>query len=80
MYDISVAVGSQPPVIQAKARRLGCKARVSTECAPTRCCRLTRAIEVKDTERTSIRVSNALEQVAALELLQVRASYTAAVC
>lgn len=32
--------------------------------------RLARAIEVKDPERTSIRVSNALERVAALELLQ----------
>lgn len=33
-------------------------------------CRLARAIEVKDPERTSIRVSNVLERVAALELLQ----------
>lgn len=32
--------------------------------------RLARAIDVKDSDRTSIRVSNALEQVAALELLQ----------
>lgn len=42
--------------------------------APRRCpppARLARAIEVKDISRTSIRVSNALEQVAELELLQV---------
>lgn len=34
--------------------------------------RLARAIEVKDPDRTSVRVANALEQVAALELLQAR--------
>lgn len=36
-------------------------------------CRLSRAIEVKDPDRTSIRAFNALEQVASLELLQVGA-------
>lgn len=36
----------------------------------TALCRVSRAIEVKDPDRTSMRVANALEQVASLELLQ----------
>ena len=33
-------------------------------------CRLARSIEAKNPDRTSVRVANALEEVAALELLQ----------